>query len=46
MKEVINDLEYIKEYINSTREYYHDGVDEELKDFINDIIKKIKKLDK
>ena len=44
MREIIKDLNYIINFIRSTREYYHDGVDEEIIDMLKDTIKKIGKM--
>jgi hypothetical protein len=40
-KHIIRDLKYLKFYINSVKEYMHDGIDKEILDLINDIIKYI-----
>ena len=43
MREIIKDLKYIINFIRSTREYYNDGVDEEIIDILKNTIKKIEK---
>lgn len=43
IERTIRKLKNIKSFINETKEYYHDGVDEELIDMINDILKELER---
>ena len=46
LEKITRDLKYVISFINDTKEYMHDGIDEELKDLIKDIIKDINKLER